>query len=189
MEYRGAYVGTNSAGRSTDGLALLPQKLIKRILHLEFVEMADLLPEALLQAMEAQLHRQKGPATDIAVWVQCYATLVSTLSVQYPNEFMAYLVRCHRDYEGPAWVMYDRAFRRRVEATKDLHWSLTTLRYSVCVLGDGLTAIPCVNSARANNIRRTPAREGWWLWGMRNPICIQAQSRERCFPRLLLPVL
>ena len=63
-----------------DGLAPLPQKLIKRILHLEFVEMADLLPEAWLleeTTMEAQLHRQKGPVTDIAVWVQCYATLVS----------------------------------------------------------------------------------------------------------------
>ena len=77
--------------------------------------------------MEAQLRRQKGPVTDILVWVQCFVTLVSTLSLQYPGkvpEFMAYLatiVRCQRDYGGPAWVLYDRAFRRRVEAMKDLN--------------------------------------------------------------------
>ena len=137
-----------------DGLAPLPQTLVKRILQLEFVEMADLLPEAWLleeTTMEAQLRRQKGPVTDIAVWVQCYATLVSTLSIQYPDkvpEFMAYLatiVRCQRDYEGPAWVLYDRAFQRRVEATKDLHW-FNTLLFNMC-FGGRACRLPCVNYA------------------------------------------
>ena len=65
-----------------DGLAPLPPKLIKRIQQLEFVEMADLLPEAWLleeSTMEAQLRRQKGPVTDILVWVQCFAMFASTL--------------------------------------------------------------------------------------------------------------
>ena len=57
-----------------EGLAPLPAKLLKRILSLEFVKMANLLPEAWLleeTAMEAQLCRQKGPVTDILLWVQC----------------------------------------------------------------------------------------------------------------------
>ena len=74
---------------SGDGLAPLPPKLIKRIQQLEFVEMADLLPEAWLleeSTMEAQLRRQKGPVTDILVWVQCFATFASTLAMAYPDK-------------------------------------------------------------------------------------------------------
>ena len=46
-----------------EGLPPLPTKLVKKIVALEFVEMADLLPEAWLldeTAMEAQLMRQRG---------------------------------------------------------------------------------------------------------------------------------
>ena len=31
---------------------------------------------------------------------------------------MATIMRCHRDYDGPSWVLYDRAFPHRAEATK-----------------------------------------------------------------------
>jgi len=80
-----------------DSLAPLPTKIVKKIIALEYVEMADLLPEAWLleeSAVEAQLRRQKGPVTDILTWVQCYSVLVSTLSLQHPDkvpELMAYL--------------------------------------------------------------------------------------------------
>ena len=46
-----------------EGLASLPQKPMKKIINLEFVEMADLLPEARLleeTAMEAQLPASSG---------------------------------------------------------------------------------------------------------------------------------
>ena len=92
--------------------------------------------------MEAQLRRQKGPVTDLLVWVQCFATFASTLAMAYPDtiaELMAYLstiVRCHRDYEGPSWVLYDRAFRRRAEATKDMNWSVVnTSLFNLCFGG------------------------------------------------------
>ena len=65
------------------GLAHLPAKFVKKIIALEFVEMADLLPEAWLvdeTAMEAQLRSQRGPVTDILQWIQCFATFVSTVS-------------------------------------------------------------------------------------------------------------
>ena len=65
-------------------MAPLPAKLLRKIIALEFVEMADLLPEAWLldeTAMEAQLRRQRGPVTDILQWIQCFATFVSTVSI------------------------------------------------------------------------------------------------------------
>jgi hypothetical protein len=80
-----------------DGLAPLPQKLVKRIVELGFVEMADLLPEAWLlkeSSMEAQLRHQRGPITDITIWVQCFATFMGALATRYPTkvlELMAYL--------------------------------------------------------------------------------------------------
>ena len=126
-------------------MAPLPAKLLRKIIALEFVEMADLLPEAWLldeTAMEAQLRRQRGPVTDILQWIQCFATFVSTLSTAYPDKtaelmaYMACIVRCHQDYEGPAWVIYDRAFRRRAEMTKDLNWSVVnTSLFNLCFGG------------------------------------------------------
>ena len=73
--------------------------------------------------------RKKGPITDILLWVQCFASLASVLASAYPSktqELMAYLatiVRYHREFESPSWVIYDRAFRRHAEATQDLNWS------------------------------------------------------------------
>ena len=58
--------------------------------------------------MEAQLQRQWGPVTDILQWVQCFAKFVSTVTMAYKTKtpklmaYMACIVRCHKDYEGPA---------------------------------------------------------------------------------------
>ena len=144
-----------------DGLAPLPPKLIKRIQQLEFVEMADLLAEAWFleeSTMEAQLRRQKGPVTDILVWVQCFTTFASTLAMAYPDkiaELMAYLstiVRCHRDYEGPSWVLYDRAFRCRAEATKDMNWSVVnTSLFNLCFGGRARRRQVCLSEQHATD--------------------------------------
>jgi len=128
-----------------DSLAPLPAKLVKKIQALEFVEMANLLPEAWLleeSVVEAQFQRQKGPVTDILVCIQCYSVLVSTLSLCYPDKvlelmaYMATIVRCQKDYDGPSWVLYDRAFWRRAEVTKDLNWlAVNTSLFNLCFGG------------------------------------------------------
>ena len=127
-----------------DSLAPLPAKIVKKIIVLEYVEMADLLLKAWLleeSVMEAQLQRQKGLITDILTWVQCYSVLVSTLSLPYPDkvpELMAYLstiIRCQRDYNSP-WVLYDRAFRSRAKVTQDLNRSVVnTSLFNLCFGG------------------------------------------------------
>ena len=149
-----------------EGLAPLPAKLWKRILSLEFVEMADLLPEAWLleeTVMEAQLRR---PVTDILLWVQCFATFAVALGTAFPDkvpELMAYMttiVRCHRDYEGPAWVLYDRAFRRRAEATKDMNWSvMNTSLFNMCFGGRARRHMICqVCLSESHTTERCPRR-------------------------------
>ena len=77
----------------------LPQKLVKRILNLEFIDMSELIPES-WKFMEEEIsycHQNRsshrGPVTDILLWVECYSTLVEVLSLQYPakvRQMMAY---------------------------------------------------------------------------------------------------
>ena len=104
-----------------DGVLPLPQRIMKKILALEFVEMRELLPEDWLGSVEeggehSELHsccnstsrKRKPPVTNIFTWLQGYASLVGALSTAYLAkvlELMAYqttILRCYRDFEGPA---------------------------------------------------------------------------------------
>lgn len=59
----------------------------------------------------------KDPVKDILLWIQCFATLASALASTYPNKipelmaYMATILKCHREFEGPASVIYDHAGR------------------------------------------------------------------------------
>ena len=119
-----------------DSMFPLPENLRRKILNLEYIEMADLRPEAWMleeeftdKTLAALFKHRKEPVTDILVWVQCYASLVAVLAQQYPTQtpqFIAYLatiVRAHRNFEGLGWVVYDTAYRRQAAARKDLNWA------------------------------------------------------------------
>ena len=73
--------------------------------------------------------KRKPPVTNIFTWLQGYASLVGALSTAYLAkvlELMAYqttILRCYRDFEGPAWAQYDRAYHRQAALSKDLNWS------------------------------------------------------------------
>ena len=72
---------------------------------------------------------RRMPVTDIMLWLECYSTLATVLSTQYPDksvEFWVYqstILRAHRDFEGEAWVTYDTCYRRQAANTKSLNWS------------------------------------------------------------------
>ena len=133
-----------------EGLIPLPPKLVHKIVSLEFVEMAELMPEAWLfeepaeegvKIMGLPKHR-KAPITDILCWLQCYGTMVAALATKFPGkvpQFMAYqslIIKSHRDFAGLGWVQYDRAFRHQVAVTKDLEWSrVNSTLHSLCFAG------------------------------------------------------
>lgn len=114
---------------------MLPQKLVKRIRELEYVEMSELVQEAWQFHDEEQgscchaKRRRRNPVTDILIWVDCYASLVAVLSVDHPDktpEFMAYMktvVYASKSFSGDGWVTYDSCYRRKAAATKSLDWS------------------------------------------------------------------
>ena len=86
------------------GVMPLPQRLLTKILNLEFVEMQDLLPEAWLALTDddsvkccatsaAGGRKRRPPVTNIFTWLQGFASLASALSTKYPAmvpEFLAY---------------------------------------------------------------------------------------------------
>ena len=99
--------------------------------------MAELRPETWLLApdpdtssngLASLFQKKKQPVTDIAVWVQCYSSMVSVLVEKYPQfikHFLAYqaiIVMGYKRAKGLSWVAYDAAFRRKAAAAKSLLW-------------------------------------------------------------------
>ena len=116
----------------------IPPRVVKKILNLEYVDMTELLPEY-WGAEEPESHccsnqlskaSRRGPVTDILVWLDCYASLVSVLCSAHPHKFphfMAYqwtIIRAHRMFTGDRWVIYDACFRRTAANKKSLDWGI-----------------------------------------------------------------
>ena len=115
----------------------LPPKLVKKILDLEFIDMAELVPDAWQHGDDnstgccshSRRAPKRGPVTDILLWVECFSMLAGVLTTKYPErapELMAYqktIVHASRSFAGDHWVTYDLCYRRRAAANKSLHWS------------------------------------------------------------------
>ena len=114
--------------------------------------MSELLPEfwSLLSPKDSGttpnlkqgVQRRKRAVTDIATWVQCFATYISVMSTPHPEavpELLAYLIfilRVSQDFGGVAWVTYDAAFRRQANITGNRQWSkVNPSLYTICHTG------------------------------------------------------
>ena len=142
----------------------IPTKLRGRILDLEFVEMHDLLPEAWEVETShsccpgSRRQTRRGPVQDILLWTECFSSLVAILGSAHPDhiaDFMAYqrsIVRASRIFEGTAWVVYDRCYRRRAALTKDLNWSVQhTALYNEAFTGRARTIPRCTHCLSENH--------------------------------------
>ena len=120
---------------SVPGLALIPPKLVQRILKGEFVDMYELLPETWRveepkDSCCRSVRPKRGLVTDISLWTECYALLVAVLTTKHPDKaphFMCYLrtiVRASRNFEGTAWASYDAAYRRQAANRHSLDWAI-----------------------------------------------------------------
>ena len=142
-----------------EGLLRVPEKLTQNIIRLEFIEMRDLMPETWLMEEEDSRkntlsfpQERAAPVMDILQWLQCFAAMVGVLSRVYPTmvlEFMSYqttIIKCARDFHGPAWAQYDRAYRHQMAQMKDLRWSrLNPMLYSLCFAGKAKCLVVCAH--------------------------------------------
>ena len=142
----------------------IPTKLRCRILDLEFVKMHDLLPEVWEVETShsccpgSRRQTRRGPVQDILLWTECFSSLVAILGSAHPDhiaDFMAYqrsIVRASRIFEGTAWVVYDRCYRRRAALTKDLNWSVQhTAPYNEAFTGRACTIPRCTHCLSENH--------------------------------------
>ena len=128
--------------------ATLPPKMVKKILALEFVEMAELRADIWpddtnpIEGGPASRRPAKPPITNIRSWLDCYARMAAVLALRFPEksaELWAYqttILHVAHTYEGANWVAYDRLYRREMLANRDLNWSVPNPRlYSQAFTG------------------------------------------------------
>jgi len=126
-----------------DGLPSIPQKLHDRMLQWEFIDFAELKPTGTLDKLsqETESHQyiilpsvevaraKRKPVEDIHTWLQCFGVYVAAMSKQFPEavpDLMAYMItimRAQREYEEPAWRLYDTAFRDKAASTGNRKWA------------------------------------------------------------------
>ena len=107
--------------------APIPNKLVKKIQALEFVEMRELLPDniALAERLEAlPLHATHSSSPEtcevgaLSTWVSAFCTYVEVVEVAHPGRvrdmlaYMRLLTREAQKYGGSGWLTYDQVFRR-----------------------------------------------------------------------------
>ena len=69
------------------------------------------------------------PITDISQWVERYSLMAAVMATRYPHKapelfaYQATIIRAERNYEAGRWVTYDRQFRRKALARRNLNWS------------------------------------------------------------------
>ena len=79
-----------SAASSASLSTALPPKLVKKILELEFIDMAELIPNAWRYQEDdttkcCHHSPKRGPVTDILLWVECFSILAGILMTKYPE--------------------------------------------------------------------------------------------------------
>ena len=94
--------------------ASLPTKVVKRILELEFVEMAELSIEDDPPPTANRLPTPaRPPIKNISQWIERYSLMAALLCTRFPDKapelfaYQATIVRAERNYEGTRWTSYD----------------------------------------------------------------------------------
>ena len=106
--------------------------------------MSELLPDLWqedtqpLVVFDAQLNpcqlSRKAPVQGITLWIEFFSRMAAVLVTRYSDKgpelwaYQASIVPAARNYEGLAWVAYDRQYRREALARKDLILSATNSR-------------------------------------------------------------
>ena len=106
-----------------EALPVVPQKLVRKIVRGDFVDMADLLRDNIElerhkgagAGESSQGHRREVP--DILSLFQCFSLYAAVLVAHFPEKskdllaYQALMISEHRRCGGRGWILYDFAFR------------------------------------------------------------------------------
>lgn len=136
-------VSTTPAGTGTNvqnfklpstGLMGIPASLVKRIVDGNFVDLGELLPEALEQAFDRSTEekpsekRKKFPITSVVDWMYAFSSYMAVAVHFDPGKgrplatYMSIVALLARDVPGQVWQRYDRLFRQAAAANPALAW-------------------------------------------------------------------
>ena len=114
----------------------IPTRLLKAIKAGGYIDLGDLLPEALLEAFDLPIHKEgkeeqpkrRFKVTTILEWGLAFATYAAAITHWTPErapQLIAYsgiIFRLAREVEGPTWLRYDKAFRQAAAINPSLQW-------------------------------------------------------------------
>ena len=182
--------------------AVLPTKVAKKILDLEFVEMAEIsLDDPLVQTPGHPPLPARLPIQDISIWVEKYSVMAALIASHFPDKapelfaYQASIVRAERNFDDRCWVAYDRCYRREALAQRNLNWSVPNASlYNEAFRGRARVVPRCTFCLQEDHVAqyclRSPSRS-WlgWLQGskfaqpplpQRSPLARGPQSPEFC---------
>ena len=170
-------------------------KVARRILELEFVEMAEVsADDDLPQATGRPASSSRPPITNISQWLERYSVMAAILATSFPEkapELLAYqaaIIRAERNYEGKQWVAYDRQYRREALARKDLNWSIPNIRHYNEAITGRAKAIPrcsyCLQDDQPTSMfPRNPVRQISWdipMWTAQPALGFVPRPTQTC---------
>jgi len=78
---------------------------------------------------EPELPKTQKRRTNILEWTQCFAMYTAILCKKYPDKLpdmlscLILIIQTHMQYEGDAWLEYDRRFRQRAASDPQANWA------------------------------------------------------------------
>ncbi len=162
--------GVVTGGESADyvsvaalpGIPAVPQKVAKKLLGGEYVDMAEMRPDAwrmeeLMYAGQSDTPscpagsrgvNRKRPVTDIVTWMECFSVMAAIITAKAPERaphlfaYQRLIVRASQSFEGPAWVSYDAQFRRKASLTRSWEWGTPdSPLYNECFTGQSYIVV------------------------------------------------
>ena len=164
--------GVVTGGESADyvsvaalpGIPAVPQKVAKKLLGGEYVDMAEMRPDAwrmeeLMYAGQSDTPscpagsrgvNRKRPVTDIVTWMECFSVMAAIITAKAPERaphlfaYQRLIVRASQSFEGPAWVSYDAQFWHKASLTRSWEWGTPdSPLYNECFTGRAKPKLHC----------------------------------------------
>ena len=94
--------------------------------------MAELLPDRLGVARNPSRDEPKPrqcAVTTILEWIQCFSRYIAVIARKQPQRipdllaYQALIIESQMEYQGEAWMGYDRRFRQRASTNPHIAWS------------------------------------------------------------------
>lgn len=146
----------------------VPPAVVGRIWRGEYIEMAELLPEALRTSLSQEKKkdkRKKEQITSCQQWTECFLTFVAIVARKQPErvgDLLAYtslIVHYARQFKGPQWLVYDTNFRLQAAATSNQKWAEVSSSLWAMAFGGAEWQTHCQTCSSLDHVKQDCPRQ------------------------------